>query len=129
LYEHIYLLVRQIPAGKVATYGQIAELAGNCTARMAGYAMAAAPDDVPWQRVINAQGKVSPRGDSWGTEVQRQRLADEGIAFDADGKVDLAKVRWVGPDLGWLLEHGFMPPAAATTHPAPVQPELFGVGE
>jgi len=111
LYERIYLIVRQIPPGKVATYGQIAELAGDCTARMAGYAMAAAPEGVPWQRVINAQGKVSPRADHWGSEVQRVRLADEGVEFDAQDRVDFAKVRWAGPGLGWLLEHGFTPPA------------------
>ena len=112
---HTYLrCVRQIPPGKVATYGQVAEIVGDCTARMVGYAMAAAPDDVPWQRVINAQGKVSPRADNWGSEVQRQRLEEEGVAFNTEGKVDLAKVRWAGPDLGWLLEHGFMPPAAAS---------------
>lgn len=111
LYERIYLVVRQIPAGQVATYGQIAQLVGDCTARMVGYAMAACPDDVPWQRVINAQGKVSPRADSWGTEVQRLRLVEEGVAFDADGKVDLAEVRWPGPDVAWLLENDFTPAA------------------
>lgn len=112
LYERIYLLVRQIPAGKVATYGQIAAIVGDCTARMAGYAMAAAPDDVPWQRVINAQGKVSPRADHWGTEMQRLRLAEEGVDFDEQGRVNLARVRWSGPDVGWLLENDFVPPAS-----------------
>ena len=63
-----YAVVRQIPAGKVASYGQIAEIVGDCTARVVGYAMAAAPDDVPWQRVVNAQGKVSPRADHWGSD-------------------------------------------------------------
>ena len=110
LYERIYLVGRQIPPGKVATYGQVAQITGNCTARMVGYAMAACPDDVPWQRVINAQGKVSPRADSWGTEVQRLRLLEEGVEFDADHKVDFHKVRWSGPDLAWLLEHDFTPP-------------------
>lgn len=121
LYSRIYAIVRQIPAGKVATYGQIAEIAGDCTARVVGYAMAAAPDDVPWQRVINAQGKVSPRADSWGTEVQRLRLQEEGILFDADHKVDLAQVRWAGPPLSWRLEHGFAPPGDQDD----VQPPLF----
>ena len=62
LYERIYAVVRLIPPGKAAAYGQIAAIVGDCTARMVGYAMASVPtgSDVPWQRVINAQGKVSP---------------------------------------------------------------------
>lgn len=67
-YERIYEVVRLIPPGRVATYGQVASIVGNCTARMVGYAMAALPpgSDVPWQRVINAQGKISLRADSAG---------------------------------------------------------------
>lgn len=109
LYERIYVVVRLIPPGKAATYGQIAAIVGECTARMVGYAMASLPNGsgVPWQRVINAQGKVSPRGDSWDAEVQRQRLRAEGVEFDASGKVDWSRVRWEGPDLAWLLEHGY----------------------
>lgn len=127
LYSRIYTVVRQIPRGKVATYGQIAAIVGDCTARMVGYAMAACPDDVPWPRVINAQGKVSPRADSWGTEVQRLRLEEEGIAFDADHKVNLAQVRWSGPSLEWLLENGFTPngPSTPDDEPDSVQPRLF----
>ena len=109
IYERIYLVVRQIPASRVATYGQIAKIVGGCTARMVGYAMAASPEDVPWQRVINAQGKVSPRGSQLGAEVQRHRLIDEGVEFDAEGKVNWSEVRWPGPDLEWLLGHGFTP--------------------
>lgn len=111
LYARIYLVVRQIPAGRVATYGQIAAIVGGCTARMVGYAMAAAPEDLPWQRVINAQGKVSPRHDQWGAEAQRRRLQEEGLHLDASGKVDLAAVRWLGPDAAWLIAHGFALPA------------------
>ena len=109
LYERIYAVVRLIPPGKAAAYGQIAAIVGDCTARMVGYAMASVPtgSDVPWQRVINAQGKVSPRADSWDTEVQRQRLRAEGVEFDAAGKVDWNKVRWAGPDPAWLSEHGY----------------------
>ncbi|BAL99334.1 MULTISPECIES: MGMT family protein [Caldilinea] len=107
LYERIYAVVRLIPRGQVATYGQIAEIVGGCTARMVGYAMAAAPDDVPWQRVVNAQGKVSPRANHWGAELQRQRLIEEGIEFDAEHRMDLARVRWSGPSREWLLEHGY----------------------
>lgn len=128
LYSRIYTVVRRIPAGKVATYGQIAEIVGDCTARIVGYAMAAAPDDVPWQRVINAQGKVSPRAGHWGTEVQRLRLEEEGVAFDANHKVDLAAVRWAGPPPAWLLEHGFIPPdedGEGGADPGDRQPRLF----
>lgn len=107
LYARIYAVVRLIPAGQVATYGQIAEIVGGCTARMVGYAMAACSDDAPWQRVVNAQGKVSPRADHWGAEVQRLRLMEEGIEFDADFRIDMARVRWPGPDRAWLAEHGY----------------------
>ena len=107
LYARIYAVVRLIPPGQVATYGQIAAIVGKCTARMVGYAMAACPDDVPWQRVVNAQGKVSPRADHWGTEVQRLRLLDEGIEFDAEHRLDLARLRWPGPDQAWLAAHDY----------------------
>jgi methylated-DNA-protein-cysteine methyltransferase related protein len=110
-YERIYALVRQIPTGKVSTYGDIASLAGDCTARMVGYAMAAADaaGDVPWHRVINAQGKISPRGGGGGEELQRARLEDEGISFNNDGKVDLRRLRWLGPSMEWKLANGFDP--------------------
>lgn len=109
LQERIYLVVRQIPAGKVSTYGDIAAIVGDCTARMVGYAMAAAPGDIPWHRVINAQGKISPRGDAGGEELQRARLEDEGIGFSSEGKVNLRLVRWLGPSFEWKTEHGFDP--------------------
>lgn len=130
LYERIYTVVRQIPPGKVATYGQVASLVGGCTARMVGYAMAAMPlgSDVPWQRVINAQGKISPRGDRLGSEEQRLRLAEEGVHFDANGCVDWAQVRWSGPGLDWLVEHGFAPTPSWTEEwqtAESSQPSLF----
>jgi methylated-DNA-protein-cysteine methyltransferase-like protein len=125
LYARIYAVVRLIPPGQVATYGQIAEIVGGCTARMVGYAMAACPDDVPWQRVVNAQGKVSPRADHWGTEVQRLRLIEEGIEFDADYRMDLARLRWPGPDRAWLAEHGYLLPEARDLPPDELQPKLF----
>ena len=131
LYERIYEVVRQIPSGKVATYGQVASIVGDCTARMAGYAMAATPlgSDVPWQRVINAQGKISPRGDRLGSEEQRLRLEEEGVHFDANGRVDWAAVRWGGPGVEWLVEHGFDPAVSWTEEwqpPETNQPSLFG---
>lgn len=112
LQERIYTVVHQIPAGQVSTYGDIAAMVGHCTARMVGYAMASAnaSSDVPWHRVINAQGKISPRSDGGGEEVQRLRLVDEGILFNNDGKViDLKRVRWLGPSMEWKLANGFDP--------------------
>ena len=91
--------------------GQIASIVGNCTARMVGYALAALPQhyEVPWHRVINAQGKISLRARSEGTALQRQLLEDEGIQFNATGKVDFRLVRWKGPPLDWLLANGYAP--------------------
>ena len=114
VYERIYAVVRQIPPGQVATYGQIAAIVGGCTARMVGYAMAALlyTTDVPWQRVINRQGKVSPRTSGHGSLHQRELLEAEGVEFDRQGQVDFNKVGWPGPDWEWLERHGF--------HPAPL---------
>lgn len=80
-----------IPEGKVMTYGQIARIVGNCTPRMVGYAMAALPNgsDVPWQRVINSQGRVSLRSSGMEDPVQQKLLQAEGIKFDKSGKTDL----------------------------------------
>ena len=102
LYERIYDMVRRIPPGRVTTYGRIATLVGGCTARMVGYAMAAlkrgtAPD-VPWQRVINAKGKVSVHGDGIGNAMQLDLLEQEGVLFDADGRVDFERFGWLGPE-------------------------------
>ena len=101
LYHQIYDLVRQIPPGKVATYGQVAALVGGCTARMVGYAMAAlkrgtAPD-VPWQRVINAKGKISVHGDGIGNAMQRVLLEQDGVQFDENDRVDFSRFGWIGP--------------------------------
>ncbi len=94
LNELIYSLVRQIPAGKVATYGQIAALVGTGP-RQVGYAMAALPDpDVPWHRVINSQGKVSPRRGGDGENIQRVVLEAEGVKFSIAGRVNLKQVLW-----------------------------------
>jgi methylated-DNA-protein-cysteine methyltransferase-like protein len=112
VYERIYAVTRQIPPGKVASYGQIAAIVGGCTARMVGYAMAALPHDtdVPWQRVINRQGKISLRAGGHGGALQRQLLEAEGVRFDPEtGKVDFNEVGWVGPDWEWLDFHGFQP--------------------
>jgi methylated-DNA-protein-cysteine methyltransferase-like protein len=95
--EKIYAVVRRIPRGRVATYGQVAELAGlPGHARQVGYAMAALPagTTVPWQRVINAAGMVSRRRMPGEELTQRQLLEKEGINFDARGRVALEKVQW-----------------------------------
>jgi methylated-DNA-protein-cysteine methyltransferase-like protein len=97
-YERIYAVVRRVPRGKVATYGQIAEIAGlGGHARQVGYAMAAIPKSsaVPWHRVINAQGRVSMRSAGAGsTIIQQQLLEREGVAFDGGGRVSLTRFRW-----------------------------------
>ena len=114
-YERIYALARRVPAGKVATYGQLATMEGRATARMVGYAMAALNDgsDVPWQRIINSRGEVSERSGGGGTGRQRERLAQEGVFFDASGRVDFERAGWDGPEPAWLARHGF------TTAPRP----------
>ena len=94
-YQRIYAVVRRIPKGKVASYGQIAGLLERCTPRMVGYAMAAVRDDtIPWHRVINSQGKISPRRGGDGEHVQRALLEAEGIVFDKSNRVDWKKVGW-----------------------------------
>lgn len=96
LYEQIYAVVRQVPRGRVTTYGAVARILGSCTARMVGYAMAATPQGsgVPWQRVINSQGKISPHGYGYGSAIQRQLLEEEGIPFEPGDKIDLKKYGW-----------------------------------
>lgn len=93
-----YAVVRRIPRGRVATYGQVAALARRPgSARQVGYAMAVLPpdSDVPWHRVINARGEVSERaGGSPFARIQRDLLAAEGVGFDEHGRVDLARFRW-----------------------------------
>jgi methylated-DNA-protein-cysteine methyltransferase-like protein len=101
----VWQIVRQIPAGKVCTYGRIAEMIPPPEgvkahsylafgARWVGGAMANCPADVPWQRVINAQGKISLRA---GAEQQRQLLEAEGVKFDQRGRVNLQVYLWEGP--------------------------------
>ena len=100
LYELVWTAVKRIPRGRVATYGQIAALAGMPKhARQAGYALAATPENkkIPWHRVINAQGKISLRLKHWDSgsdEFQRILLEAEGVIFDSGGRVDLKRFRW-----------------------------------
>ena len=96
-YARIYAVVRRIPRGRVATYGQVAELAGlPGHARQVGYALHALSSGtgVPWHRVVNAQGSCSLRAVPGAELTQRLRLEREGLRFDARGRVSLARVRW-----------------------------------
>ncbi len=95
-YETIYEVIRRIPRGKVATYGQIAYIVGPpCTARRVGWALGAlrgrsSGPPVPWQRVVNARGESSVGS------VQMDLLVGEGIELDADGRIDLERFGWDG---------------------------------
>jgi methylated-DNA-protein-cysteine methyltransferase-like protein len=86
LYKRIYALVAQVPPGKVATYGDIAEIVGNCDARAVGYALNALPSDraaeVPWQRIVNSQGGISTRG------IEQRAMRGPGIDDSPDADDD-----------------------------------------
>ncbi|MNR94146.1 Methylated-DNA--protein-cysteine methyltransferase [compost metagenome] len=105
-YEEIYRAVRAIPPGRVTTYGTIAAMVGRpMAARAVGYALRALPEgsDVPWHRVINAQGRISLTArHPHETDFQRHRLEREGIVFDVEDRVDLHTYGWAGrlPDPG-----------------------------
>ena len=102
----IWNVVARIPRGRVATYGQVARMAGfPGAARFAGWALAALPDgllldgrEIPWHRVINAAGRTSPRAGDGGGECRRQlsRLAREGVRPGKGGAIDLERYRWDG---------------------------------
>lgn len=109
LRQRIYQVAAEVPAGQVATYGDIATVVGGGSdARTVGYALNAihkgGGEQVPWQRIINAQGGISTSG-----VLQRKLLEDEGIVFDEKGRVPLAQYRWAGPTPAWAAEHGFNP--------------------
>ena len=104
-YEHIWTLVRQVPYGLVVTYGQVAQMIPipegvdpqdykTFGSRWVGNGMAACPPDVPWQRVINSQGKISKRP---GAAEQRRLLEAEGVEFNKSDKIDLKLYQWKGP--------------------------------
>jgi methylated-DNA-protein-cysteine methyltransferase-like protein len=96
-YQRIYATVNRIPEGRVATYGQIADLAGlPGHARQVGYALHATPAElaIPWHRVINSRGEVSPRSEPGWEGYQRHLLEEEGVEFNLLGRVDLKHFRW-----------------------------------
>ena len=103
--EKVYDLVKQIPRGRVMTYGQIADILGDgYTARTVGYVMHGDDyENVPWQRVINAQGKCSTVKLTLPVNLQRSILESEGVEFNAAGKCDLSVVLW-SPDGSHIRE-------------------------
>jgi methylated-DNA-protein-cysteine methyltransferase-like protein len=93
--ERVFEIVRQIPSGRVMTYGQIAEILGdNYTPRTVGFVMNSATEDVPWQRVINAQGACSTGHIILPVNLQQQMLESEGVVFNEKQRCDLKKYRW-----------------------------------
>jgi methylated-DNA-protein-cysteine methyltransferase related protein len=116
----VWEIVRQVPTGKVTTYGQIAAMIPPPDgmearsymafgARWVGGAMASCPEGVPWQRVINSQGKIS-LGRGEGKLVQRSLLEEEGVQFDERERVNLQRYGWAGPPQDWLQARGLLPP-------------------
>jgi methylated-DNA-protein-cysteine methyltransferase-like protein len=102
-YARIYAVIARIPRGRVATYGQIASLAGlPGHARQVGYALSWLPDGsrVPWHRVINAKGEVSRRSEPGDDGEQRRLLEAEGVVFSESGRVSLARCRWRSSSAG-----------------------------
>jgi len=112
-YDQVWMLVREIPYGTVATYGQITKLLPQpkdistadyqmSAARWVGLAMAACPDDVPWHRVINSQGKISHQANA---AKQKQLLLSEGVLFSKE-KINLDEYQWPGPGLSCQPKQG-----------------------
>lgn len=97
-HKRVYALVRQVPPGRVTTYGDVATALGSVrVARRVGYALAGLPDseaEVPWHRVINREGRISGRGDAPRATIQQTMLESEGVEFDASGKCALKALRW-----------------------------------
>ena len=120
LHERIYLVVRQIPAGEVSSYGDVASIVGGgCDARTVGYALGelgSHEGSVPWQRVVSRDGAISTRG-----LLQGQLLAAEGVTFDAQARVIMPRYRWRGPDAAWCAEQ------RCTPLPPRDEPEQLGL--
>jgi methylated-DNA-protein-cysteine methyltransferase related protein len=133
-FETVWLIVQQIPDGVVSSYGQIATMIPpppqvapdeykRLSPRWVGAAMRNVPlgQNIPWQRVINSQGKISLAGDEGA--MQHSLLVGEGVEFDAKGVVDLARFGWQGPSDDWLDEYQLLPPD--TFDAKPKQKRLF----
>ncbi len=96
-YERVYDFVRRVPRGRVVTYGQVAAcLEAPRSSRAVGYALRALPAgyDVPWHRVVNHRGQISPRYPAESPMLQRLLLEDEGVDFDTQSRIDLRVYRW-----------------------------------
>lgn len=96
-YDRVYAFVCEVPPGRVVTYGQVALLLGApAAARAVGYALSALPrgSEVPWWRVINAQGRISLKNRGPDADLQRELLEHEGVAFDENDRTELAIYRW-----------------------------------
>lgn len=101
-YERVYDFVRRVPPGKVVTYGQVAACLGvPRSSRAVGYALRALSPghDVPWHRVVNHRGQISPRYPAESPMLQRLLLEDEGVNFDTQSRIDLREFRWWPEDV------------------------------
>ena len=97
--ERVFEIVRRIPAARVMTYGQLAEILGEgYTARTVGFVMHSADQTVPWQRVINAQGACSTGRVIVPPDLQQRMLVSEGVVFNEKGRCDLSRYRWTPPE-------------------------------
>ena len=105
-YAPIYALIRDVPAGAVASYGMIASLVPGVGPRQVARAMRSAPKGLPWYRIITASGAPA---DHSGAEEQRRRLKKEGVVFKKTGAVDWAQCRWKGPSPAWMAKTGADP--------------------
>ena len=96
LFQNILGIIEGIPVGKVATYGQIAFIAGTQNPRLVGFALATLKDDteIPWFRVINSKGKISFPEESERFKIQYSLLKNEGIIFDAKNRINLKQFGW-----------------------------------
>jgi methylated-DNA-protein-cysteine methyltransferase-like protein len=93
-FEQIYAVVAEIPCGCVVSYGQIARMLGRPrAAREVGWAMSSCPDELPWQRVVKADGEIT--GGAY-AEIRRTLLLEEGVSFLPDGRVDMGEHQWNG---------------------------------
>jgi methylated-DNA-protein-cysteine methyltransferase-like protein len=109
LHQRIYEIIRRVPSGRVATYGQVASLAGlPGHARLVGYALHNLPDnsDVPWHRVVNAGGGISLDREYGAGTLQRSLLEAEGIRFNSHDKIDLSTFGWDGEGSTDTIEQG-----------------------
>jgi len=108
-FEKVYILVRMIPEGKIASYGQIAAYLGHPrAARTVGWALHGIPEgsDIPWQRVINSKGRITISNVEYSATLQRHLLEEEEVVFGDDDRVDLRVYRWEGPD--WVELEGIL---------------------